>query len=231
MNWKKGYSMKTFSALIPLRIGSKGIPQKNIKKIAGKPLCEWVLRAACAAEHIEDVYVSTESQIIVQAVEALGLGVEIIQRPIHLANDFASTEAVMLHALDKIASDHLITIQATSPLLTQLDLDYACARFIQDGHDSLLSAVRIKRFLWSEDGHPLNYQPETRPRRQDFLGTLVENGAFYISNCALLAETKTRLHGCVGIHEMSEEAFIELDTPADWMLVEKIMNERHSNAA
>ena len=55
--------MKTFSALIPLRIGSKGIPQKNIKKIAGKPLCEWVLRAACAAEHIEDVYVSTESQI------------------------------------------------------------------------------------------------------------------------------------------------------------------------
>ena len=227
----KKNSMKTFSALIPLRIGSKGIPKKNIKKIAGKPLFEWVLRAALASEHIDEVFVSTESAEIMRAVEALGVGVKIIQRPVQLADDFASTEAVMLHALDKIASDYLVTIQATSPLLTQLDLDYACAQFIQNGDDSLLSAVRMKRFLWSEEGRPLNYNPKTRPRRQDFHGTLIENGAFYISDSTLLAETKTRLHGSIGIHEMPEDTFIELDAPADWLLVEQIINERLSHAA
>ena len=76
-----------------------------------------------------------------------------------------------------------------------------------------------------------NYEPEKRPRRQNFSGTLVENGAFYISNCDLLAETKTRLHGSIGIYKMPEDTFIELDTPADWMLVEQIMNKRLSHAA
>ena len=222
---------KTFSALIPLRIGSKGIPKKNIKKIAGKPLFEWVLRAALNAKHIDDIYISTESEEIMNEVEALGVGVKIIQRPAHLADDFASTEAVMLHALNQLASDYMVTIQATSPLLTQLDIDSACAQFAQAGHDSLLSAVRMKRFLWSEEGCPLNYDPEKRPRRQNFRGTLIENGAFYISDLTLLAETKTRLHGNIGIYEMPEDTFIELDSPADWLLVEQIMNERLSHAA
>ena len=223
--------MINFSALIPLRIGSKGIQKKNIKKIAGKPLCEWVLRAACEAKHIKTVYVSTESSEIAQTVQNLKLDVKLIFRPEHLASDIASTEAVMLHALDYISTDKLITIQATSPLLSGLDLDGACAQFLDKKNDSLLTAVRMKRFLWSDDGFPLNYQPISRPRRQDFDGTFVENGAFYISDCKLLAETKSRLHGDMGIYEMSEDTFIELDTPADWELVEKIMNERVSDAA
>jgi CMP-N-acetylneuraminic acid synthetase len=223
--------MNEFSALIPLRIGSKGIYKKNIKKIAGKPLCEWVVRAACRAKHISEVYVSTESSEISQIIENLKLGVKVISRPPELATDIASTESVMLHALKYISSNNLVTIQATSPLLSERELDDACERFVEQKNNSLLSAVRLKRFLWSDDGKPLNYRPESRPRRQDFDGTFIENGAFYISDCKLLAETQTRLHGNVGIFQMPEDTFIEIDTPEDWLIVEKIMGERLSHAA
>ena len=223
--------MYQFSALIPLRIGSKGIHKKNIKKIGGKQLCEWVIQAACSAKHIGNVYVSTESSEISEIIDNLNLDITVISRPPELATDIASTESVMLHSLNYISSENLVTIQATSPLLSESDLDNACEQFIDQKNDSVLSAVRMKRFLWSDDGKPLNYMPESRPRRQDFDGTFIENGAFYISNCGLLAETKSRLHGNIGIFEMSEDTFIEIDTPEDWSMVEKIMNERLSHAA
>ena len=118
--------MEKFSALIPLRIGSKGIEKKNIKNMAGKPLCEWVIKAAFDANSIGSIYVSTESDEIKQVINSLGMDVKIIHRPDKLASDTASTESVMLHALNYIDSDYLVTIQATSPLLTSEDLDMAC---------------------------------------------------------------------------------------------------------
>jgi CMP-N-acetylneuraminic acid synthetase len=218
--------MEKFSALVPLRIGSKGIEKKNIKNLAGKPLCEWVIKAAFDANNIGSIYVSTESDEIKQVIDSLGMGIKIIHRPDKLASDTASTESVMLHALNYIDSDYLVTIQATSPLLTSEDLDMACLKFEKNGYDSLLSATRTKHFIWTEDARPLNYNPKTRPRRQDFLGSFVENGAFYISGCEQLARTEVRLHGNIGIYEMLAETQIEIDTPEDWKIIEPILSER-----
>jgi CMP-N-acetylneuraminic acid synthetase len=213
-------------ALIPLRGGSKSIPKKNIKTMAGQPLCAWVLRAASAATGIDAVYVSTDCSEISAVVRALDLGVRVIERPAALATDEASTEAVMLHFIEQVPCERLVTIQATSPQLSAADIDSALSHFERDKLDSLLSAVRCKRFFWDDNANALNYDPLHRPRRQEFSGTLMENGAFYITRSTTLEQYRCRLGGRIGIHEMTELSALEVDEPEDWERIESLLLSR-----
>ncbi len=213
-------------ALIPLRGGSKSIHNKNIKPIAGKPLCAWVLQAAINAKVFDNIYVSTESDEIASVVNALGLSVEIVKRPAELATDTATTESVMLHLLEKVDFDILATIQATSPLVEAEDFINALHKFKAEELDSLLTGVRLRRFFWSPEGEPLNYKPEKRPLRQNFAGTIMENGAFYLTSRTVLSKYRSRLGGKVGIHEMNEDTLVELDEPEDWPVVETLLRKR-----
>jgi len=206
-------------ALIPLRGGSKSIPKKNIKEICGKPLCEWVIQAAVGSDEIDEVYVSTDSGEIRDVVENLNLGVNVIDRPVEHASDEATTESVMLHFMGQVEFDRIVTIQATSPLLKANDIDAALTQFKQDNLDSMVSAVRTKRFFWADDGTPINYVPAQRPRRQDFKGTLMENGAFYVTTREVLSNDNCRLGGKIGVFEMSESTAYEIDEPSDWEIV------------
>ena len=213
-------------ALIPLRGGSKSIINKNIKYLGGKPLCAWVIEAATSASQIDQVYVSTDSDIIAETVANLDLKVKVIKRPDELATDEASTESVMLHFLDLIDFDNLVTIQATSPMLTNNCLDKALDKFNKSKADSLFTSVRVKRFFWDENIRPINYNYSKRPRRQDFNGTIMENGAFYITKRSLLKDLKCRLGGEIICFEMSEENSIELDEPSDWPMLESLIKRR-----
>jgi N-acylneuraminate cytidylyltransferase len=208
-------------ALIPLRGGSKSIPNKNIKLINGKPLCQWVIEAACSTSKIDKVFISTDSQLIKTTIRNLPVEVEIIDRPNEYATDEASTESVMLHFSNLIDFNTLITIQATSPLLSSNDLESALDLFISKKYDSMLSAVISHRFYWDLNNKALNYNPNFRPRRQEFDGTYVENGAFYITNKNILEKYKCRLGGNIGIYEMNENTYHEIDEPSDWEIVEQ----------
>ena len=210
-------------ALIPLRGGSKSIPKKNIKIIAGKPLCAWVLESAVNCASINHVFVSTDSKEIASVVRNLDIGVSIIKRPGVLALHETSTEAVMQHFAEQVDFDILATIQATSPTLTAEHLTYAIKYFIDKNYDSMLSVVKTKRFFWDMDGRPLNYDPQQRPRRQDFSGSYMENGAFYLTSRDVLKKCGCRLGGNIGIFEMPEETACEIDEPGDWSAVEKIL--------
>lgn len=212
--------------LVPLRGGSKSIPKKNIKNLAGKPLSAWTLEAAAGCAAISAVYVSTDSEEIAEVVQALGLGIQVIMRPAEYATDEASTESVMMNFMSQIDFDLLVTIQATSPLLTARDLDLALVQFREQKLDSMLSAVRIKRFFWNDDATPINYDPLHRPRRQDFRGTLMENGAFYLTKQEILQRYQCRLGGKTGIYEMDECTAVEIDEPEDWVRVERLLLQR-----
>jgi hypothetical protein len=95
--------------------------------------------------------------------------------------------------------------------------------------DSLITCVRSKRFFWNDDNLPINYDPSNRPRRQDFKGTLMENGAFYISNVGSIIKHKNRVSGRVSIFEMNEYQGIELDEENDWLNAENLMHKYNSN--
>ena len=240
-------------AFIPVRGGSKSIPLKNIKPICGKPLVYWTVKAACECKYIDKVYVATESPDIWRALREFSTGdagcdgcadmsacgsceqnpfdkLEIIGRSAESASDTASTEFAMLEFAEKYDFDNIVLIQATSPLLTADDLNRGFDAFNEERTDSVLSVVRQKRFNWNtdEDGfaHPSNYDVFNRPRRQEFDGYLVENGAYYITSKAALLESQNRVSGKIRAVEMPEDTFFEIDEPSDWEIIEGLMKKR-----
>jgi YrbI family 3-deoxy-D-manno-octulosonate 8-phosphate phosphatase len=220
---------KRVEALVPLRGGSKSIPQKNIKLIAGRPLCEWVLIALLDVEGIDGVHVSTEDDEIARLAQAIDPRINIIKRPSELATDEASTESVMLHFAEEVDFDILITAQATSPLTTSNDIKRGLDLFFSGNYDSLLTGVRQKRFYWNKSegkAAPVNYDYKERPRRQDFDGWILENGAFYITSRSILLKEKCRLGGKIGILEMAAHTAIEIDDPVDWIFAESLLIEQ-----
>ena len=208
-------------ALIPLRGGSRRIPGKNIKPLAGKPLAYWVSSAAKGSKHITEVYVSTEDPEIARTVESFDLDIRVLERPKSLARDNSTTDDVMLHFMTGVDFDIVATIQATSPLLSSEDLDLAIEQFLREGDDSMVSGVPVKRFFWSHDGRPLNYDPLYRPFTQDFAGSIMENGAFYLTSRSILEKSRSRLGGKIGVFQMAEGTATEIDDPEDWDRVER----------
>jgi len=230
-------SIAKFIAFIPVRGGSKSIPLKNIKPLCRRPLVWWVLDAAVNCPLIAEVFISTDSDAIWQTVEEYqamigkpkNAKVRCIRRGPATASDTAATENAMLEFAAAYDFEHILLLQATSPLLQSHDLERAITKYQTGDYDSLLSVVRQKRFIWEETGkeaRPVNYQPLQRPRRQDFDGFLVENGAFYITKKELLLTSGCRLSGKTGCYEMEQASYYELDEPEDWMIVESLLRKR-----
>lgn len=224
-----------FVVFIPVRGGSKSIPKKNIKLLGGLPMVRWTLQAAEGCALVERVYVATDDEEIATVVRNLcGSKTEVIGRSPETATDTASTESAMLEFARSHAFEHIILMQATSPLTTAEDLSQAIQLYQESNADSLLSVVRQKRFVWETDrtnpGNNFikawNYDPLQRPRRQDFDGFLVENGAFYITSRELLLQTGSRLSGNVVGYEMDEKTYFEVDEPSDWDVVDLWLSAR-----
>ena len=217
-------------AFIPARCGSKSIPFKNIKVFCGKPLIYWSLKALERSKNIDQVYVATDCEKIEFVVNQFQFSkVKVFRRNEVNAKDDSSTESVMLEFLaeNKFNDDDIfILVQATTPLTQAHDFDNAMQQYKKENVDSLLSCVRDKRFFWKDDSQPLNYDYKNRPRRQDFIGVLMENGAFYISTVGKIIKSKNRLSGSISIYEMAEYTAVELDEEIDWEIAENLM-KRH----
>jgi len=222
-------------AFIPVRGGSKSIPLKNIKEINGKPLVYWTIKAACECSYIDKVYIATDSDAIKNTVKSLKgkddklSKAEVIGRSAESATDTASTEFAMLEFADKYDFDNIVLVQATSPLLQASDLDKGFELYNLEDTDSVLSVVRQKRFNWQIDANGLakaiNYDIFNRPRRQDYDGYYVENGAFYITSKERLVKYKNRISGNIRAVEMVEDTFFEIDEPSDWVIIESLMKK------
>jgi len=214
-------------AFVPVRGGSKSIPDKNIKDFCGKPLVYWCLSELDKSRKIDKIIVATDSIKIKKIVLKFNIEkVTVFDRSNENASDSASTESVLLEFLNNSKfqpNDFIVLTQATSPLTISSDIDGALEKLITKGGDSLVSCVRYKRFFWSDEGRPLNYDYRNRPRRQDFDGLLMENGAFYINSVANILKYKTRISGKVLSYEMDDFKYIEIDEEHDWHIAEKLM--------
>lgn len=217
-------------AFMPLRANSKSIVDKNVRAIAGKPLFAWSLEQAILSGCFDDIYVATDATKIRHKVyEQFPGRVTVLPRSPATCTDTASTESAMLEFQQQVGFDVVCLIQATSPLTQAADFQAAKDKFIAQELDSLLTAVSCKRFFWARNGTPMNYQPTKRPRRQDFDGCLMENGAFYFTRSQVLKEYGSRLGGKIGIHEMAVETAVEIDDPNDWLIVEQLLLKHKVN--
>ncbi|XP_023011112.3 N-acylneuraminate cytidylyltransferase [Maylandia zebra] len=214
------------AALILARGGSKGIPLKNIKPLAGVPLMGWVLRAAVDSEVFDSVWVSTDHAEIKKVAEAWGAQVH--QRSPEVSRDSTSSLETIQEFLEYHNEvDIVCNIQATSPCLHPFDVKEALKKITEDGYDSVFSVVRRHQFRWKEvdelsdeKTEAINLDPANRPRRQDWPGELCENGSFYFTTKDLI---KTgQLQGGKSIYyEMLPEFSVDIDGDIDWPVAEQ----------
>ena len=210
-------------AFIPARGGSKSIPKKNIKSFCGKPLIFWNLQELQKSV-VKEIIVATDNEEIKDIVNSFNFSkVKVYNRNSKNSEDTSSTESVMLEYISQSNlsdADTFMLVQATSPFTQTSDFNEALSLF--KDYDSVLSCCESKRFSW-KDGKALNYDIYNRPRRQDFKGTMIENGAFYISSVSAIKETKNRISGAIGVYQMPEYTYTEIDEHEDWIVAESLM--------
>ncbi len=219
-------------AIIPLRAGSKGIPGKNKKKILGRPMYQWCLSEAIFS-NLDEVYVFTDDLEIIDQVNKeyqWSSKVKTILRSDENASDTSSTEDAMIEFSEKIDWNytHICLLQATSPLTTAFDINNVLNKFKNTEIDAVLTVVNTKRFIWDKNNNSINYDFNSRPRRQDFDGLRIENGAIYISTKDQFQNSNNRLGGNIEIIEMPEDTLTEIDEVSDLVIMEKLLLNRLS---
>lgn len=209
-------------AFIPVRAGSKSIKNKNITLVNNKPLVYWTVSAANNS-NLDKVFVSTDSIEIKTLVESFGFSkVEVIERSKESSSDKATSESALIEFANKYEFDNVVFMQATSPLTQTYDINGALEKFLNSDKKSLISAIKRHQFLWDTKGTPMNYDPNNRPRRQEWDGYYIENGAFYISSRKEILKTGCRITTPVDFWEMSVQNIFEIDEPTDIDIVEKL---------
>ena len=215
-------------AIIPARGGSKGIPKKNIRLLAGKPLISYAINTALASKHISKVIVSTDSREIAEVVTSFGA--EIVFRDESLSSDVVTLDPVIYHALVEAEKsgdyfDAVITMQPTSPSLTTETLDAAIEYFLIGGYDTVISVVNRPHLCWGKRGGKLYPLYEKRLNRQKLPPQYFETGGFVIARHDAV-QPSSRIGAKVSVFEVPERESIDIDDENDWLLVEHVFQRK-----
>lgn len=204
-------------AVIPARAGSKGIPNKNVRIVAGRPLAYYAIKNALDSEMVTDVVVTTDSDQVRIIAEQMGARAR-VRAPELCADDVALDAVVWDAAFGEGAEapeggwDYIVTMQPTSPTLSVATLDAAIRKAVDAGLDTLVSVVNDPRLSWADDGEGgvrPNYK--ARVNRQWLPADYAETGAFVVSKSSCV-KPETRFGEKVGVYEIPENEGIDVDT-------------------
>lgn len=226
---RKLQGMKIY-AIIPARGGSKGLPGKNIRPLAGKPLLAHMIESAKASRHLNGIFVSTDSPQI--ASIAREWGAQAIDRPKDLANDVSSSESALLHALDHIREaegadpDLLIMLQCTAPFTSADDIDGTIEMLLAQNADSALAVVPFQHFLWKNERNEacgINHDGFKRERRQDLEPQYLEAGSVYAMRSESFRKEQSRFCGKTVLYVCPDQHRChEIDDAADFHKAESL---------
>ncbi len=237
------YKDKKILAIIPARGGSKGLKDKNIKQILGKPLIAWSIEAGLNSKYIDTVMVTTDSEKIASISRDFGAEVPFL-RPNELACDTATSMDVIFHAINYYKNelnqkyDYIILLEPTSPQRTVDDIDNAIEKLINNINASALvstskveschPAYMIKKlkddFFEGYENKDINIT-----RRQDFLDLNFIDGTLYISQVKILFEKKSFYHDKTLCYDVPKWKSLEIDDLDDFIMIEALMKKRLQN--
>ena len=211
-------------AIIPARQGSKGIPNKNIRLLNGKPLIYYSIKNAIDSKYIDEVIVSTDSKEV--EIIAKQMGVNVKWRDVKLAGDEVTLDSVIYDAIKDIQCDYVVTMQPTSPTHKVNTLDSAIEYTINKNLDTVISVINNPHLAWKVDENG-NKIPDYKERlnRQYLPPYFLETGAFVISRKDIVT-AKTRIGKNIDVYEISQQEAIDIDTFADLKYCEDKMQNQ-----
>lgn len=216
-------------AIIPARGGSKDIPRKNLRPIAGKPLISYAIRACLSSHRVDHVAVSTDDPEI--ALFAERFGALVLMRPAALADDVTTLDPVIEFACQQaeesmqLSFDVILTVQATSPLVIAHDIDQAIGFFESEAIDTVISVVDDRHLTWSVEGGVARPNYAGRVNRQQMPANFRETGAIIACRRQLL-KSGTRIGKNVKLHPLPKQRSVDIDTIHDIHVCEALIRAR-----
>lgn len=221
-------------AVIPARGSSKGVPRKNIRDLAGKPLIAWTIEEAKKSKYIDRVILSSEDMEIIEVAKQYGCDVPFV-RPIELAQDETPGIEPVLHAVEQCPGyDYVVLLQPTSPLRTVEDIDGCIAYTLEKQAHFCVSVTEPEKSpYWMytlNDGamEQLIPQKQTVMRRQDLPKVYALNGAVYVGRTESILIEKTFLTNKTKGYVMPTINSLDIDTNLDLQICSILLKERVS---
>ena len=227
-------------ALIPARGGSKGIPRKNIRSLAGKPLLAYSCECALASNLITRTIVSTDCPRIAEVARQHHVEVPFM-RPPELARDDSPTSDVIRHLLnwikdrEEVQPEVVVLLQPTAPLRCSQDVDQAIRELLATNADSVVSVCAVSQHFhpeWQFDVRDGWLQPysaadfgQIPTRRQMLRSTFVRNGAIYAFRSQALQFTGSFYGRRCRAFQMPVERSVNIDTLQDWHRAEAYLTQ------
>lgn len=228
------YGYKKILAIIPARGGSKGVPRKNIRNLAGKPLIVWTIDAAKNSKYIDACIVSTEDEEIKKIAESYG-GYVPFMRPAELARDDTPGIEPVIHAINELPDyDYVVLLQPTSPLRIVDDIDGAIEFCMERQVNSCVSVTEAEHspyWMYTLDDNDLmsrvlKISSDKSYQRQKLPKVYRLNGAIYVAQCNFLKESRSFIDEKTIGYVMPQERSLDIDTLIDFKFVEFLINER-----
>lgn len=224
-------------AVIPARGGSKGVPRKNIRPLAGKPLIAYTIETALQSKSLDRVIVSTDDEEIAKIAQGYGAEVPFM-RPKELAGDTVPDLPVFKHALNNLEeseryhADLMVNLRPTAPLRILEDIDTAVQKLINTNADSVRSVCKVEHHpYWmlkviGDRAYPLIEVEENKyPRRQDLPPIYRLNGAVDVSRRDNIIEKNTLYGEDIRVIIMDQARSIDIDTELDFAIAEMILKK------
>jgi len=216
--------------MVPARAGSKTIPRKNVRVLAGKPLILYVLETIKEVADKSRVIVTTDDDDVKDLAKDYGI---VHNRSAGVADDVSTLDDVALEVAEYLKSemgasdnDILVTVQPTSPLLSSVTIRKALEKQLQPGCDTVISVTDDRHLRWTIENNNAP-QPlfEERVNRQQMLPVYSETGGVISTRIGHLLDRETRIGTSVSLIEVDEREGLDIDTYADWALAEYWMNK------
>ena len=204
-------------SLIPARKGSKGIKNKNLIDLCGKPLIHYSIQASINSL-VDETWVSSDSDEILETSKNLGSNT--IKRPRELSEDTSTSESVLIHFAKKTEFDILVFIQCTVPLIKSEDINKGIEKM--KNFDSVVSVTETSQMFWDSNG-PL-YNINNRLRRQNSHKRYLETGSIFITTKKNLIKSNNRLSGKIGFLEIPKHRSFDIDDYDDLKIIKAIIN-------
>lgn len=221
------------TCIIPIRSKSKGIKNKNIKLIAGKPLVYHACKSAIDSNLFNKIIIATDSQKYISFIKKYIKNEKVVffLRSKKSAGEKTQSEVVLQEVILRTCNigKNVIFVQATSPLLSSANLIQALKKFKKHNYDSLFSSCKSHYFLWKKVKQKLtsiNYNYKKRIMRQESKEEFIETGSFYIFKKNGFLKNKNRLFGKIGNFSIPELNSIDIDNLYDFKLAKILIKNK-----
>ncbi|MFG6329088.1 MAG: acylneuraminate cytidylyltransferase family protein [Lachnospiraceae bacterium] len=213
--------MKTV-ALIPVKMGSKRVPGKNIKLFFdGTPLMSFIQRTCLGSNLINEVYIYCSDDTVKEYILS---GVKFLKRPAFLDVDTVNANDIIREFIKSVDADVYVNAHTTSPFAKTETIDDCISKVSSGRYDSAFCAENIKTFMWS-DGKPVNFNPDYFPRTQDLPDIYGETSIAYVFTKESFLKNNRRLGKKPYIKEVGKIEAIDIDYPEDFEIANAVYKE------